>query len=309
MPPGRYQVVITGLQDGQEQQQVAERLAQLFKTDIGKTLPLIQKSRSVIKKNLDQAGAEKYRQALEKAGVICSIENPEEEAELPSISEPVAPPPEPPQAQPAAPRSKMTQTELGLVEPEPAKQARDSEKLQQLDQFQDANFCPKCGTIRESASAVCTQCGYDPASDRKPLPVARFVKAGIALVIVAALVWFAGMPYYRSYQKHQAILDGLNLAFETRNKIASFIQDSNFWPNQNLDAGLPAPDAISNNIVHSIRITGNGAFTVTLKAEVLGSPQTLIFKPRTLKGKLVWNCTGGTLQQEYRPKLCRSQTK
>lgn len=307
MAENRYQLVITGLQDGQDRQQVAARLAKLFKTDTSKTLPLTEKPRSIIKKNLDQASAEKYRQALLKTGVQCLVEDPQA-AELPEIVEPTAPVAVAPAttASPAtAQEADISPRELELVE---RPNSVDAEKLQQLDQFKDANYCPECGTIRESSEAICRSCGYDPALQPKSrVAVAKLLQAGIAVVVIAALVWLFGLPYYRSYQKQQTIQDGLKLAFETRNQVAQFIQDTGFWPNQNIDANLPKN--ISNNVIHAIQITGNGEFTVTLKAELLGSPQTLIFKPRSLKGKLVWNCTGGTLEQRYRPALCQSQSE
>jgi len=129
----------------------------------------------------------------------------------------------------------------------------------------------------------------------------------LALSAVVIISYLVALPFYNSYATKSRIENGLGLAFDTRNTITAFILETNFWPNQNIDANLPKN--ISNDVIESIVLGENGMFTVTLRAEALKSEtaQTLIFKPGQLKNKLRWNCTQGTLDNEFRPDICRKQ--
>ena len=98
------------------------------------------------------------------------------------------------------------------------------------------------------------------------------------------------------------------LAYDTRNTVTDFILKTNFWPNQNIDAGLDKQ--ISNQTLKSVTVGENATITVVFRAEALDDEeQTLIFSPHTLKGRIVWNCLKGTLKEEFRPELCRAQTE
>lgn len=99
----RYEVVFSGqLVPGTAREQAEEGLARLFQADARRIAALFSGQRVVIKQNLDQAGAERYRQALARVGAVATVmPMPEalEEIEL-------APPPadERPRAEPPRPR-------------------------------------------------------------------------------------------------------------------------------------------------------------------------------------------------------------
>jgi len=116
--------------------------------------------------------------------------------------------------------------------------------------------------------------------------------------------------WYQQYSKEQQVIDDLQLAFDTRNAITEFIGRTNFWPNQNIDAELPKQ--LSNRSIASIIVSENATMTVTFKTQATNSQtsdtvQTLIFTARTLKGRIVWNCLGGSLEKKYRPDICKKQ--
>jgi hypothetical protein len=128
----------------------------------------------------------------------------------------------------------------------------------------------------------------------------------IILATILIIAYQFALPYYNVHVSNNKIENGLELAFDTRNKVTTFILETNFWPNQNIDANLDKN--ISNEIIESIVLGENAVITVTLRAEPLNedSTKTIIFSPNVLKGKLVWNCQKGTLKNELRPEICKT---
>jgi len=73
-----YEIVFSGeLQPGFNREQVCANLCQLFKTDEARIKPLFSGRRTVLKKGLDLATAEKYRAALERTGAWVELVNPD----------------------------------------------------------------------------------------------------------------------------------------------------------------------------------------------------------------------------------------
>jgi len=83
-----YEIVFSGqLQAGFDAQQVRANLCQLFKTDAARIEALFSAGRTVLKKGLDQASAEKYRAALQRAGVLVEVINTEAPAPAPELTQ------------------------------------------------------------------------------------------------------------------------------------------------------------------------------------------------------------------------------
>ena len=96
----RYEIAFSGqLVPGAAPEQVKANLARLFQADEQRIAMLFSGRRMVIKTGLDEAGAEKYRVTLERAGAVAEVRA--LEAEIEEV-EP-APPPEPQTQRPAAP--------------------------------------------------------------------------------------------------------------------------------------------------------------------------------------------------------------
>jgi len=75
MTDSRYLIVVTGeLAEGAYLPEVKARLAALFGTPVDKLDPLFSGKRVVIKKGLDEEAAQKYRAAVQGAGLLCSAE-------------------------------------------------------------------------------------------------------------------------------------------------------------------------------------------------------------------------------------------
>ncbi|WP_434458422.1 hypothetical protein JQR85_07825 [Stutzerimonas urumqiensis] len=91
----RYEIAFSGdLLPGAQPEQVRANLARLFQADAQRIALLFSGRRIVIKQNLDEAAAEKYRVTLERAGArveVCDMDAIEEIELAPPPAEPDAP--------------------------------------------------------------------------------------------------------------------------------------------------------------------------------------------------------------------------
>ncbi len=317
MQNNSYTVIIN--KNGDSTEQAISQLARLFKTTPEKSRKILQQDHFTVKKQLDQPTAEKLHKAIAATGINCQIEITldEEDTELPSIEEIE-------NTARVKPLLDITQPEIaplheeqptlslanGPVENDPVEKASaETGEDKAIEDIDPENFCPNCGTIRASADSNCVHCGFDPQVFRKKNIRSVIIKS-LAGLVVLVIAGFLSFPWYQQYSKEQQVIDDLQLAFDTRNTITAFIEKTNFWPNQNIDAELPKQ--LSNRSITSIIVSENATITVTFKAEATNSPtsdtvQTLIFTARTLKGRTVWNCRGGTLEKKYRPDICKAR--
>ncbi len=305
-----YKVILSNrLEQDIDRTDVIKKLALLFKVTEDKATHLFSKNETVIKQDIDEATAKKYQLAISKTGAQSQIVNTaaEDDLDLPVIVESVKKMDEKNLSR--KPQTSGLDHALGRVgHVDVAKQYKQTEELKVLDNFSEQAYCPECGTIRDAKTTLCHHCGYDPAAKRRTLN-SKLIKRGgkvlLVMIVLSAMI-YAAWPFYKQYQHKQQVLEGLNLAFEIRNSITQFIQSNNFFPNQNIDANLPKH--ISNEIIESIVIGENALFTVTLRSDVLTPPgsYTIIFEPKMMRGKLVWNCMQGTLPNDYRPTDCQN---
>ncbi|RDH82318.1 MAG: hypothetical protein DIZ80_08435 [endosymbiont of Galathealinum brachiosum] len=71
-----FEVAFSGqIKDGADLEQVKAKVGTMFKADATKLEHLFSGKRMVIKKNIDQATANKYHKALDNAGAVCEIKS------------------------------------------------------------------------------------------------------------------------------------------------------------------------------------------------------------------------------------------
>jgi hypothetical protein len=71
-----FEVAFSGqIKEGADLSQVKAKVAAMFKADATKLAHLFSGKRMVIKKNIDQAMANKYKAALDNAGAVCEIKS------------------------------------------------------------------------------------------------------------------------------------------------------------------------------------------------------------------------------------------
>ena len=246
----------------------AEKLAGLFKIPLEKAQAILQKDGFAIKKQTDKATAKKFHKAIITTGANCRIEEiieEEEETALPTIEEVVS-------TKEAKPLTDITRPDISplhskqedlSLESRPVEKAKEDQKEDKvIEDIKPENFCPECGTIRASADSICIHCGYDPEDLKSTTSKVKLINLAIVILILVA-GGFLGLPYYEQYAKRTQIETDLTLAFDTRNTVTEFIQKTNFWPNQNIDAGLPK--LIENQSIESVLLGDNGVMTVTIR--------------------------------------------
>lgn len=114
-----FEVAFSGqISAGENVDDVKARVAKMFNADAAKLAQLFSGNRVVIKKNADQATAQKYQAALNKAGAECEIRSSLATAEspVPTASAP-AEVAAPPVAAPVASRPASTQASGDLTPP------------------------------------------------------------------------------------------------------------------------------------------------------------------------------------------------
>src|SRR5690606_36352924 len=79
---------------------------------------------------------------------------------------------------------------------------------------------------------------------------------------------------------------------------------SGVTPGDNIDAG--SPDDVSGKHLASLHINRNGTMVITFQHAQLAG-KTLVWQPSVQQQQVVWDCTGGTLHNRYRPARCHSE--
>ena len=128
----------------------------------------------------------------------------------------------------------------------------------------------------------------------------------IELMIVVAIIGILAaiaIPAYQDYTKRTHVSEGMSLAGAAKAAVAEYYASQGVWPNNNGSAGLATAASIAGNAVTSVSV-GNRTITITYNARV-SNGSTILMVATDASGSITWDCTGGDVQDKYRPANCR----
>jgi type IV pilus assembly protein PilA len=128
----------------------------------------------------------------------------------------------------------------------------------------------------------------------------------IELMIVVAIIGILAsiaIPALQEYTVTARVSEGLSLASSAKTAVAETFQSQNAVPDQ-AATGYVTPAATFS--VASVTIAGDGSGIVTITLTAAAGGGTITFVPALVTGSpIIWDCTGGTLENKYRPAQCR----
>ena len=135
--------------------------------------------------------------------------------------------------------------------------------------------------------------------------VAIGVACFIGFIFIVGILAAVSLPAYQDYTARSKVHAGLPLVNQTRDKVTAVIQEKEFYPNENVLAGLP--DNISNEFVSAITLSEDAQMIVEFRIPHLEKTRQniIIWTPVEEDGDITWSCLGGSMPDKYRVPECR----
>lgn len=145
--------------------------------------------------------------------------------------------------------------------------------------------------------------------NKKPLQGFTLIELMIVVAIIGILAAIA-LPAYQDYTKRTHVSEGLTLAGGLKTAVSEFHASNGRFANgssANTSYGLAAAASITGNAVSSISVGSGGVITVRYNTKVDTTSKTVLVTPTAngTGGSISWNCTGGTVDDKWRPSNCR----
>ncbi len=129
----------------------------------------------------------------------------------------------------------------------------------------------------------------------------------VELMIVIAIIGILSaiaLPAYQDYTRRSRVAEGLNLTGQAKAAVVEYYGTNGSWPTSNSVVGIASASDITGDGVTSVAIGSGGKITITFNARV-DDGKTLVMTPSNQGGFISWTCSGGTLDDRYRPSSCR----
>lgn len=125
----------------------------------------------------------------------------------------------------------------------------------------------------------------------------------MVVMIIGVLATIA-IPFYKDYSTRTKVSEGLVLISPFKSMVTEYFMINGKLPSTNNDVYA---NTTTSNYIRSIQIIE----TVVVieydqsKLPALGENNVLALNPIVENGKVLWNCRGGNVDNDYRPKNCR----
>jgi Zn-dependent protease with chaperone function/competence protein ComGC len=128
----------------------------------------------------------------------------------------------------------------------------------------------------------------------------------LSLMIFVAIIGIMAaiaLPAYQDYVARAGAAQAIQLAAHVKDQVNEYVINHEEWPSSNADVEL---GELAHPQVYSVDVTDEGVVLI-----LSGPPQVLegksfVWEPYVQDYELRWSCTGGTLEDKYRPAECRT---
>jgi type IV pilus assembly protein PilA len=132
----------------------------------------------------------------------------------------------------------------------------------------------------------------------------------IELMIVVAIIGIlaaVGIPAYQDYLARAQVSEAVSLTSAAKTPLADFYLDKGNWPSTaDMVMGNLSGRYVSNiTIAAGAGVSSAVTLRATMKATGINSSVTNKTLDLTSANGRVWECSGGTIDQKYRPAACR----
>ena len=126
---------------------------------------------------------------------------------------------------------------------------------------------------------------------------------GFAFIAFIGILAAVAIPAYQDYTVRAKVYEAISQVSPVREKVETFVSENGVMPDSNIMLGLEEPYLLNGG--HNLSVSENG-IVLTLTSVVSSvENKTIIYTLREKDGYLAWGCTGGSLDDKYRPSQCR----
>lgn len=136
------------------------------------------------------------------------------------------------------------------------------------------------------------------------LGVGGSAAGGLIFVAMIGILAAVAIPAYQDYMGRAHVGVAISEADKVRDAVTEYIMQHKAFPQELQEIGLA--DAFPSDAISEITFTDNNEIVIVLKGNTPATvDKTLVYTAVVRDGQLYWDCTGGTVKPELRPKECR----